>query len=198
MVIIAGNFKEFFMERFGRIFAILVLGVIVASCGVFSKEKSAGISEKVITPVSISDAAVKTMSLRNGREAVAVELEGGRSNDMNADLVSVLDIRLIYFTYDSSEIVGEYVEVIEAHANYLISNPEAKLVLEGHTDERGSREYNLALGERRAQSVQRRLNLLGVSEPQVLVVTYGEERPVELKHNEGAYAFNRRVEIVYR
>ena len=198
MVIIAGNFKEFFMERFGRIFAILVLGVIVASCGVFSKEKSAGISEKIITPVSISDAAVKTMSLRNGREAVAVELVGGRSNDINADLVSVLDIRLIYFTYDSSEIVGEYVEVIEAHANYLISNPEAKLVLEGHTDERGSREYNLALGERRAQSVQRRLNLLGVSEPQVLVVTYGEERPVELKHNEGAYAFNRRVEIVYR
>ncbi len=186
------------MERFGRIFAILALGVIVASCGVFSKEKSAEISEKVIAPVSISDATVKTMSLRNGREGVAVELEGGRSSDINADLTSLLDIRLIYFTYDSSEIVGEYVEVIEAHANYLISNPEAKLVLEGHTDERGSREYNLALGERRAQSVQRRLNLLGVSEPQVLVVTYGEERPVELKHNEGAYAFNRRVEIVYR
>ena len=110
----------------------------------------------------------------------------------------MLDIRVVQFAYDSSEILEKYIAVIEVHAGYLTKNSNTRVVLEGHTDERGSREYNLALGERRAQSLQRRLSLLGVPESQVSVVTYGEERPIELMHDEAAYAVNRRVELVYR
>jgi peptidoglycan-associated lipoprotein len=108
-----------------------------------------------------------------------------------------LSVRVIYFDYDSSEVKPEYQPVIEAHAQYLTQNPNAVVTLEGHTDERGSREYNLALGERRAQSVSRQLVLLGASNAQVRTLTYGEERPVAEGHEEQAYAVNRRAELVY-
>lgn len=108
-----------------------------------------------------------------------------------------LSVRVIYFDYDSSEVKPEYRPAIEAHAQYLVQNPNAVMTLEGHTDERGSREYNLALGERRAQAVGRQLQLLGASTAQVRSITYGEERPVADGHDEQAYAVNRRAELVY-
>jgi len=186
------------MGQFGRIFVIIFVSVAVTSCSFFSKKKSEEVVERVITPVVVAEASVETMSLTGAREVSPVAL-GGRLVDSGTESVtSLLDIRIIYFAYDSSEIVGKYADAIQAHADYLMNNSEVKLVLQGHTDERGSREYNLALGERRAQSVQRRLSLLGAPERQVSVVTYGEERPVERMHNEAAYEFNRRVELVYR
>lgn len=110
---------------------------------------------------------------------------------------SPLSVRTIYFEYDSSNIREEYRRVIEAHANALASNPSRVITLEGHADERGSREYNLALGERRAQAVRRLMVLLGAAAGQIRVVSYGEERPAKEGSNEEAYALNRRVEITY-
>ncbi|RME34703.1 MAG: peptidoglycan-associated lipoprotein Pal [Gammaproteobacteria bacterium] len=110
---------------------------------------------------------------------------------------SPLANRVIYFDFDSSEIKAEYRPVVEAHAAYLAAHPETIVTLEGHTDERGSREYNLALGERRANAVRRQLVLLGASAGQIRVVSYGEERPVAEGHDEEAWALNRRVEIRY-
>ena len=105
--------------------------------------------------------------------------------------------RLIYFDFDSSEIRPEFVAVIAAHAHALAANASIKVRLEGHTDERGSPEYNIGLGERRAQTVRRALLLQGVAEAQVATVSYGEERPAVAGQTEEAWAKNRRVEFIY-
>ena len=104
---------------------------------------------------------------------------------------------VIYFDYDKSDIKSDYVSVIAAHAKYLSGGANLKVRLEGNTDERGSREYNIGLGERRAQAVRRALMLQGVAENQITTLSYGEERPAVDGHDESAYAKNRRVEISY-
>jgi peptidoglycan-associated lipoprotein len=112
-------------------------------------------------------------------------------------MTGLLAKRTIYFDFDSSEIKGEGTEIVAAHARHLSGTPGAKVRLEGHTDERGSREYNIGLGERRAQAVRRALLLQGASETQLSTVSYGEERPAAAGSDEAAWAKNRRVEIVY-
>jgi peptidoglycan-associated lipoprotein len=105
--------------------------------------------------------------------------------------------RVIYFDYDSSDIRKEYAEVVAAHGKFLSSNVNVRVRLEGHGDERGSREYNIGLAERRAQTLRRALALQGVQDAQVATVSYGEERPAAIGSDENAYSKNRRVEIVY-
>ena len=105
--------------------------------------------------------------------------------------------RLVYFDFDSSEIRPEFVTVIAAHAHALSANASIRIRLEGHTDERGSPEYNIGLGERRAQTVRRALLLQGVAEAQVATVSYGEERPAVPGQTEADWAKNRRVEFIY-
>jgi peptidoglycan-associated lipoprotein len=105
--------------------------------------------------------------------------------------------RIIYFDFDSSDIRNEFVDVIGAHARYLAGNATVRVRLEGHTDERGSREYNITLGERRSQTVKRALMLQGVQEAQIATVSYGEERPAAAGSDDAAWSKNRRVEIVY-
>ncbi len=111
---------------------------------------------------------------------------------------SLLAKRTVYFDYDESVILDQDRAILEAHAQYLSQNPGAAVTLEGHTDERGTREYNLALGERRAVSVRQYMSLLGGSGQQLRTVSYGEEQPAAMGHNEEAWAQNRRVEIIYR
>ena len=105
--------------------------------------------------------------------------------------------RVIYFEFDSSEIRPEFVDVIAAHGRFLAGNASIRVRLEGHSDERGTREYNIGLAERRAQTVKRALGLQGVQDSQVATVSYGEERPAAAGSDEAAYSKNRRVEIVY-
>lgn len=104
---------------------------------------------------------------------------------------------IVYFDYDRAEIKAEYVPIVAAHAKFLNGGANRKVRLEGHSDERGSREYNIGLGERRAQAVRRALMLQGVTEGQITTVSYGEERPAVQGSDESAYAKNRRVELVY-
>jgi peptidoglycan-associated lipoprotein len=104
---------------------------------------------------------------------------------------------IVYFEYDRAEIKPEFVPIVTAHAKYLNTNSSNKVRLEGHSDERGSREYNIGLGERRAQAVRRALMLQGVTEAQITTVSYGEERASVQGSDESAYAKNRRVELVY-
>lgn len=110
---------------------------------------------------------------------------------------SVLSQRVIYFEFDRSNVRSQFRPIIEAHAEYLRANPSARVMLEGHADERGSREYNLGLGERRGDSVQELLESNRDSSDQLEVVSYGEERPVCRESNDGCWERNRRVEIVY-
>lgn len=114
------------------------------------------------------------------------------------DPSSLLAKRVVFFEFDESVILDEDRPILEAHAQYLSQNPGSAVTLEGHTDERGTREYNLALGERRALSVRQFMSLLGASGQQLRTVSYGEERPAASGHNEEAWAQNRRVEIIYR
>ncbi len=106
--------------------------------------------------------------------------------------------RRVYFAFDSSQLDDENRKIVEAHARNLAANPNIKVHLEGHCDERGTREYNLALGERRAQTVERAMRVLGVPANRLTTVSYGEEKPVAPGHDESAWAQNRRVEILYR
>lgn len=105
--------------------------------------------------------------------------------------------RVIYFDFDKSNINAEFEAVIACHAKYLRDRPMARMTLEGNTDERGTREYNIALGERRGNAVASALEAAGASADQIKVVSYGEERPVCREHNEGCWHQNRRVNISY-
>jgi len=110
---------------------------------------------------------------------------------------SPLSRKLIYFDYDSSEIRQEFVPLLQTHAGYMAKHPQTRVTLEGHTDERGSREYNLALGDQRAQTVQRFMLAEGVQADQVATLSFGEEKPAAAGHGEGAWSQNRRVELAY-
>jgi peptidoglycan-associated lipoprotein len=118
---------------------------------------------------------------------------GGEFNDPNSPQPKV-----IYFMLDSSEVQPDFVPIVKAHAQYLVANPSLHVLLEGNTDERGSREYNIALGEQRARSVANMLMAQGVSETQLQIVSYGEEKPAATGSDESAWEQNRRVEIAYQ
>ncbi len=105
--------------------------------------------------------------------------------------------RRVFFGFDSSNVEDDFRELILSHSGFLQGNPNSTITLEGHTDERGTREYNLALGERRARAVRQLLIVQGVSPNQIRFISYGEESPVALSHEETSWAQNRRVEIVY-
>ncbi|MGB8711590.1 MAG: peptidoglycan-associated lipoprotein Pal [Onishia taeanensis] len=145
-----------------------------------------------------------------GSEGAAGTSGGASSQGMNAGQVGsssmgmrdgqqdgIPQVRTIYFDYDRDTIRSEFEPVMAAHAQFLRSHPNANVVLQGHTDERGTREYNLALGERRANAVQRFLMVQGVSPSQLEVVSYGEERPAVRGSSEDSYAQNRRVVFDY-
>ena len=106
--------------------------------------------------------------------------------------------KIVYFDYDSFIIKPEFQSTIEAHAQFLKSNTRAKISLEGHTDERGGREYNLALGQKRADAVRQSLTLLGVATSQIETVSFGEEKPAMQGADESAFAKNRRAEFFYK
>jgi peptidoglycan-associated lipoprotein len=147
-----------------------------------------------VPPVSGGNSGVQT----GGVATVDMDQRAGAGQSgANAPSSPLAAQRVIYFDFDSSDIRNEYVDVIAAHGRFLASNATVRVRLEGHTDERGSREYNIGLGERRAQTVKRALMLQGVQESQISTVSYGEERPAAAGSDEAAWSKNRRVEIIY-
>ncbi len=114
-----------------------------------------------------------------------------------SDPNSPLSQRVIYFEFDSSEVAEQDREFVAAHAAILAANPHVKVSIEGHADERGAREYNIGLGEKRSQSVRRLMEFQGVLPAQITTVSYGEEKPAVEGHDESAWSMNRRVELVY-
>jgi peptidoglycan-associated lipoprotein len=122
---------------------------------------------------------------------------GTQGGNGMGDATGPLARKVIYFDFDKSEIKPEFADLVAAHARNLTSHPNAKMKLEGNTDERGTREYNIGLGERRAQAVRRALMLQGVAESQLTTVSFGAERPAADGDDEAAWAQNRRVEMVY-
>ncbi|AZZ97757.1 peptidoglycan-associated lipoprotein Pal [Pseudoalteromonas sp. R3] len=105
--------------------------------------------------------------------------------------------QIVYFDFDKSTVRSEFVELLQAHADFLVKNPSVKVLIEGHADERGTPEYNIALGESRGKAVAKYLQSLGVSDSQMSVVSYGEEKPMDKARTEEAFAKNRRAVLVY-
>ncbi len=130
----------------------------------------------------------------------AVDLTAGRKPALSplTDPGSILSKRSIFYDFDKFDIRDEYRSLVEAHARYLRDNPKAKMLIQGNTDERGGREYNLALGQRRSEGVKRMLLLLGAKEEQIEAVSLGEEKPRAEGHAEDAWAQNRRSDILYQ
>lgn len=134
-----------------------------------------------------------------GAEGATTPLGKGEGFELDPlkNPTSPLTERIIYFDFDSSEVRPDVMELITTHGEYLADNPKQRVRLEGHADERGSREYNLGLGERRARAVNELLRLQGVIVDQVELISYGEELPAAFGHDEESWQINRRVEIVY-
>jgi len=149
--------------------------------------------EAARTPTDGSDAAPAQTGPAADRAAPGTALSD-RERQRRAELLSQ---RRVHFAFDSSTIDDEARAIIEAHASHLVANPQLKLTLEGNCDERGTREYNLALGERRAQAVERMMKVLGVAGSRIKTVSYGEEKPLCQEHNESCWRQNRRAEIGY-
>ena len=123
--------------------------------------------------------------------------QDGQLSEQELKEQALREIQTIYFAFDNSTIASEYEKVLAAHAAYLSQNPSVKVTVEGHADERGTPEYNIALGERRAKAVAKYLQALGVQADQISIVSYGEEKPLLLGQTAEAYAKNRRAVLVY-
>jgi peptidoglycan-associated lipoprotein len=152
------------------------------------------------TPDS-TDQTGAPVEARGGGPAVATVTTGGvdgsRLPAVLTDPKSILSKRSVYFDYDSYEVKSEYKDLVTAHAKFLAENRQFKMLIQGNTDERGSREYNLALGQKRADAIKKMLSLLGVGEGQLESVSLGEEKPKNEGHNESAWAENRRGDMLY-
>lgn len=167
---------------------LVSLSVLVAAAALFSgcSTKKPVVPETPPQPTVDNTAGVENADALAGDTTASMGPTG-----------ELLSKRIVYFDFDRAEIRADSQGVVAAHAAYLSKNPNQKVRLEGHADERGSREYNIGLGERRGQTVRRALALQGVAEAQLSTVSYGEERPAAAGSDEQAYGLNRRVEIVY-
>lgn len=148
------------------------------------------------TQTPIRDATTGTTQGNNGADSGRITTVQPPTADEEL-MQGVLAKRSVYFDLDSFVVKDEYRSLVEAHANFMKRHPERRVTIEGNTDERGSREYNLALGQKRAEAVRRSLSTLGVPDRQVEAVSYGEERPKATGHDETSWAENRRADIVY-
>src|SRR5262252_926323 len=151
---------------------------------------------------TLPDSGTEAVGSNSGGNAGATTSTSGpggiTGSPLEQERARLLQTLVIYFDYDQAEIKPEFTQVVQAHGQRLASSASMMVRLEGHTDERGSREYNIGLGERRAQAVRRALMLAGAQPGQITTVSYGEERPAATGSDEESWRLNRRVEIVYR
>jgi peptidoglycan-associated lipoprotein len=172
------------MKNRKHLVASLAIAFILAGCA----------GEQAVQPSTEEKGAAPAQTApADGGAAPGTSLSD-REKQRRAELLSQ---RRVHFAFDSSAIDEEARAIIEAHSAYLVANPQLKVALEGNCDERGTREYNLALGERRAQAVERMMKVLGVAGNRIKTVSYGEEKPLCQEHNESCWRQNRRAEIGY-
>jgi peptidoglycan-associated lipoprotein len=186
------------MNRFSSAALVAAFAAIfIAGC---STQPTAPVEDKSATTDAAAGAGGASTS-GAGSGGVSGSASGGStgSGGVNPlrDPNNVLSKRSIYFEFDSFTVDEQYKPIVESHARYLAGNRNARVTLQGHGDERGAREYNIALGQKRADAVKRMMTLLGVQELQIETVSFGEEKPKNLGHDEASWTENRRVDIVY-
>ena len=170
----------------------LVLAGSLVACGSNVKLADVPVEDRTASSKQADDAAAAAAAA--ARNVTPVQI--GASDSSVAGPANTA--KIVYFDFDSYVVKPEFQSLIDAHAKYLLANKARKVAIEGHTDERGGREYNLALGQKRAESVRRALGLLGVSDSQVEAVSFGKEKPAATGSDEASMAQNRRAEINYR
>lgn len=175
-----------------RVIWTAAVAVLLSACSSAVKLNDVPVEDKTGTNVT-QNAADPNGSGVGQRNVTGVALDNAR-----ATAAMMATNRLVYFDYDSFAIRPEFQSVIEAHSKFVKADASRKIAIEGHTDERGGREYNLALGQKRAEAVRRAMTLLGVGENQIEAVSFGKEKPAVLGSTEAAMEKNRRAEIVYR
>lgn len=185
------------VRRLGLIVFMLVVAVAVTACGGTKNIRNNGGMPQA--GMQNQNQSGQTAGMGQSRKINVRALRGIPSSDRHlfTNPNNPLSTLTIYFSFDSSAIKPKYAKVIQAHAQYLANHPKVHLRLEGNTDERGTREYNVALGERRAQSVKQALVVSGANSGQISTISYGEERPAVPGHTPAAYAKDRRVNFVY-
>ncbi|HJU70460.1 MAG TPA: peptidoglycan-associated lipoprotein Pal [Paucimonas sp.] len=171
---------------------LTTLAIIVSSAVLLVACSSVKLDDKA----PIEDRTASSVPAKADSRTVAAVATG--STDPLGDKNGILAKRSIYFDYDSYIVKDEFKPVIAAHSTYLTSNKNRKIVIQGNTDERGGREYNLALGQKRAEAVRKSLSLLGVPESQMEAVSFGKEKPKATGSDEASWAENRRSDIVYQ
>ncbi len=172
---------------------------LLTACAGSPVEEQAGATVEDRKPGSVVGAAAQTKPVPPGQVA-RVDLTGQKppaGYSILKDPNNILSKRSVYFDLDSFTVRDEYKALVEAHARYLRENRLAKILIQGNTDERGGREYNLALGQKRADAVKKMLTLLGAKEEQIEAVSLGEEKPKAQGSSEEAYSENRRDDILY-
>jgi peptidoglycan-associated lipoprotein len=178
------------------LFSMVVVGVLAGCASTDNKEQpAAGVEDR--TPSATQGKPGKPVDTEPKVTRVEPpKVVGDPLDPRNPS--SILAKRSVYYDYDSTVVKDEYKPLVTAHAQYLTKNRAAKMTIQGNTDERGSREYNLALGQRRADSVKQMLILLGAQEAQIESVSFGEEKPRATGRDEAAFSENRRSDMVYQ
>jgi peptidoglycan-associated lipoprotein len=184
-------FKEFEMMR---LVWIAVAAAALTACSSAVKLDNVPVEDRTGSSIGAGNTSAATDGSAVSKGGVApVDLSKGKTDSALQNTT-----RIVYFDYDSFAIRSEFQAVIEAHAKFIKADRARKVTIEGHTDERGGREYNLALGQKRAEAVRRALTLLGVAEAQLEAVSFGKEKPAVLGDSDAAMEKNRRAEINYR
>ena len=175
----------------------LALALLLSACkSTPMVDKPAVVDKSPATQSATKPAAPAVDTSAVNEVAIDGNATAGGNNPLK-DPNNILSKRNVYFDFDSDAVKAEFRPMIEAHAKYLIANGNAKVILQGNTDERGTREYNLALGQRRSVSVKKSLNLLGVQDKQIETVSFGKEKATEGCTDDACAKTNRRVDIVY-
>lgn len=179
-----------------KVLGALVLAAMLSACkSTPMTDKPAGVEDK--SPAGASSQSANGSADTSGVKEVVIDSNANNANNPLKDPNNILSKRNIYFDFDSDTVRAEFRPLIEAHAKYLLANSNAKLVLQGNADERGTREYNVSLGQRRAVSVKKSFNLLGVQDKQIETVSFGEEKATANCADEACHQLNRRVDVVY-
>lgn len=186
------------MTRYASGLSVLMLALMLGGCATTDEAGTEPGSQQTDSGQEQAEGETRGLGGDDQQAPEGEELPG-RTDEPGPgpDAGELLDKRVLYFAFDSSEVTEEYREIVRAHAQYMLDNTDVSVRLEGHTDERGSREYNIGLGDRRASSVARLFQVQGVAGERIETVSFGEEKPAVEGHNEKAWAKNRRVEIVY-
>jgi peptidoglycan-associated lipoprotein len=181
-----------------RFMVVVGLVAMLSACGSAVKLDNVPVEDRSSASTGATSGSATDVGKTDGSAIGKGNVASVNLNKSGSDAAMQATNRVVYFDYDSFVIRSEFQSVIEAHAKYLGADKSRKVVIEGHTDERGGREYNLALGQKRAEAVRKALSLLGVSEAQLEAVSFGKEKPAVQGGTEAAMEKNRRAEISYR